>query len=70
MFQNLTSINIKKFWEELIPLLKLTVNNLVAIWNINNPNTLLSKVHLTNLNLIHFKIVETMGTKITASKSP
>jgi hypothetical protein len=33
-------------------------------------NTLLSKAHLTNLNLNNFKIIEAMGLKIIASMSP
>jgi hypothetical protein len=31
-------------------------------WNINNPNSLLSKAHLTNLNLNNFKTIEAMET--------
>jgi hypothetical protein len=34
-----------------------------------NPKTLLSKAHLTNLNLNHFKVVKAMGLKIIASRS-
>jgi hypothetical protein len=37
---------------------------------LNNSNPLLSKAYLTNLNLIHFKMVEAMGLRITASRSP
>jgi hypothetical protein len=37
---------------------------------INNPNPLLSKAYLTNLNLNHFKMVEAMGLKIIALRSP
>jgi hypothetical protein len=33
----------------------------MATHGINNPNSLLSKAHLTNLNLNHFKMVEDMG---------
>jgi hypothetical protein len=39
-------------------------------WNVNNPNTLLSKVHLTILNINNFKNIEAMGLKIIASRSP
>jgi hypothetical protein len=35
-------------------------------WYTKNPNPLLSKAHLTNLNLSHYKMVETMGLKIIA----
>jgi hypothetical protein len=31
-----------------------------------NPNPQFSKAHLTNLNLINFKIMEAMGLKFTA----
>jgi hypothetical protein len=37
---------------------------------INNPNPLFSKVHLTDLNLNNFKVVEAMGFKIIALRSP
>jgi hypothetical protein len=44
---------------------------------LNNPNPVLSKVercrqsiHLRTLNLSHFKMVEAMGLKIIASRSP
>jgi hypothetical protein len=37
---------------------------------INNPNPLLNKAHLTTLNLNHFKMVEGIGLKIIASRSP
>jgi hypothetical protein len=37
---------------------------------INNPNPLLSKAYLTNLNLNHFKMIEAMGLKIIALRSP
>jgi hypothetical protein len=37
---------------------------------LNNPNPLLSKAHITSLNLSHFKMVEAMGLKIIASRSP
>jgi hypothetical protein len=45
---------------------------LVALlpWNINNPKPLLSKAHLTTLNLNNFKIIEAMGLKIIVSRSP
>jgi hypothetical protein len=33
-------------------------------WNINSPNPQFSKVHLTNLNLNNFKIIEAMELKI------
>jgi hypothetical protein len=39
-------------------------------WYTNNPNPLLSKAHLTTLNLSNFKMVEAMGLKIIASRSP
>jgi hypothetical protein len=63
----------KKFWEELIHLLslhKLTVKNLVAMVTMGhkNQNTLLSKAHLTNVNL-NFKMIEAMELKIIASRS-
>jgi hypothetical protein len=54
----------KKLWQGLICLLsqhKLTVNN---------PNPLLSKAHLTTLNINKFKMIEAMGLKIIASRSP
>jgi hypothetical protein len=37
---------------------------------LNNPNPLLSKAHLTTLNLSHFKMVEAMGLKIITSRFP
>jgi hypothetical protein len=45
-------------------------------WNINNPNDSnnpnpkLSKAHLTTLNLNNFKMIEAIGLKIIASRSP
>jgi hypothetical protein len=33
----------------------------------HNPNPLLSKAHITTLNLNNFKMIEAMGLKITAS---
>jgi hypothetical protein len=36
----------------------------------NNPNPQFSKVHLTTLNLNNFKIVEAMGLKIIALRTP
>jgi hypothetical protein len=39
-------------------------------WNINNPNPQFTKAHVTNMNLNNFKMIETMGLKITASRSP
>jgi hypothetical protein len=36
----------------------------------HNPNTLLSKAHLTTLNLSNFKMIEAMGLKIIVSRSP
>jgi hypothetical protein len=39
-------------------------------WNTNNPNSLLSKAHLTTLNLNNFEITEAMGLKIIALGSP
>jgi hypothetical protein len=62
----------KKFWQELICLLsphKLTVTTWLP-WNINNPNPLLSKAHLTTLNINKFKMIETMGLETIASRSP
>jgi hypothetical protein len=38
--------------------------------NINNTNPQFSKAHLTNLSLNNFKIIEAMGIKIIASRSP
>jgi hypothetical protein len=38
--------------------------------DINNPNPQFSKAHLTNLNLNNFKIIESMGLEIIASRSP
>jgi hypothetical protein len=35
-----------------------------------NPNPQFSKVYLTTLNLNNFKIIEAMGLKIIASRSP
>jgi hypothetical protein len=44
---------------------------LVAMVTIeHNPKTLLSKAHLTNLNLNNFKMIEAIGLKIIASRSP
>jgi hypothetical protein len=37
---------------------------------LNNLNPLLSKAHLTSLNLSHFKMIEAMGLKIITSSSP
>jgi hypothetical protein len=37
---------------------------------INNPNPPLSKAHLTTLNLNNFKMVEIMGLKVIAVRSP
>jgi hypothetical protein len=45
----------------------LTSAKLVWHPNINNPNPVLSKAHLTNLNLNHFKMVEAMGLKLCAA---
>jgi hypothetical protein len=39
-------------------------------WKINNPNPLLSKAHLTDMNINNFKMIEAMGLKIIASRSP
>jgi hypothetical protein len=39
-------------------------------WNINDPNTLMRKAHLTTLNIKEFKMIETMGLKIISSRSP
>jgi hypothetical protein len=36
----------------------------------HNPNPQFSKAHLTTLNLNNFKIIEAMGLKIIASRSP
>jgi hypothetical protein len=36
----------------------------------HNPNPVLRKDHLTNLNLNIFKIIEAMGLKMIASRSP
>jgi hypothetical protein len=36
----------------------------------NNPNPLLSKAYLRNLNLNNLKIIEAMGLEISASRSP
>jgi hypothetical protein len=66
----------KKFWQKLIFLLslhKLTVKKTWLPWlpwNINNPNPLLSKAHLTMLNVNKFKMIEAMGLKIISSRSP
>jgi hypothetical protein len=38
-------------------------------WNINNPNPLLSKAHLTTLNLNIFKVIEAVGLRFIASRS-
>jgi hypothetical protein len=41
---------------------------------LNNPNPLFSEagkcIHLTNVNLNHFKIIEATGLKIIISRSP
>jgi hypothetical protein len=68
------SIN-KNFWQELINLLALhkpTANNLVTWVTMEhkNPNPLLRKAHLTTLNINKFKVIEAMGLKIIASRSP
>jgi hypothetical protein len=39
-------------------------------WNIKNPNPKFSKAHLTNLNVNNFKMIEAMGLKIIALRSP
>jgi hypothetical protein len=39
-------------------------------WYINNPNPLLSKAHLTILNLNNFQMIEAIGLKIIALRSP
>jgi hypothetical protein len=36
----------------------------------HNPNTLLSKAHVTTLNINKLKMIEAMGLKIIASRSP
>jgi hypothetical protein len=36
----------------------------------HNPNPQSSKAHLTNLNVSNFKIIEAMGLKVIASKTP
>jgi hypothetical protein len=36
----------------------------------HNPNSQFSEAHLTNLNLNNFKMIESMGLKIIASRSP
>jgi hypothetical protein len=36
----------------------------------HNPNPQFSKAHLTNLNLNNLKMIEAMGLKIIASRSP
>jgi hypothetical protein len=57
----------KLTWLPLLP----TVNNLVSIITMeHNPNPLLSKAHLTNLNLNNFKMIEAVGLKIIVSRSP
>jgi hypothetical protein len=38
--------------------------------NINNPSPQFSKAHLTTLKLNYFKMIEDMGLKIIALKSP
>jgi hypothetical protein len=39
-------------------------------WNINNTNAQFSKAHLTTLKFNNFKIIEAMGLKIIALRSP
>jgi hypothetical protein len=39
-------------------------------WSIKNPNTLLNKAHITNINLNIFKTIEDVGLKIIASMPP
>jgi hypothetical protein len=39
-------------------------------WIINNINLQLSKVHLTTLNVINFKMIEGMGLEMIASRPP
>jgi hypothetical protein len=54
-------------WLPLLP----AVNNLVAtVTMVYNPNPLLSKAYLTSLNLSNFKMIDAMGLKIIASRSP
>jgi hypothetical protein len=40
-----------------------TVNNLVTM--VHNPNSMLSKVHVTILNFNNFKMIEAMGLKLS-----
>jgi hypothetical protein len=50
---------------------KPTANNLVfTITMEHNPNPLLSKAHLTNSNFSNYKMIEVMGLKIIAPRSP
>jgi hypothetical protein len=64
----------KKFWQKLIRLLslrKVTADNLAAMVTVEHKqsththtHTMLSKAHLTTLNLGNFKMTEAMGLKI------
>jgi hypothetical protein len=65
----------EKIWDELIRILslhKLTVSYLVSIVTMEHKqsNLLLSKAHLTNLNLNNIKMIEAMGLRIITSGSP
>jgi hypothetical protein len=37
-------------------------------WIVNNPNILVIKLHVTNFKCNNFKMIETMGLKIIASR--
>jgi hypothetical protein len=43
---------------------------MVTMEQTNNPNPQFSKAHITTLNLDNFKMIEAMGLKITALRSP
>jgi hypothetical protein len=60
---NSIEFNLTKFTAE---------NNLVAMAtiDINNPNPLQNKAHLTNFNLSNFKIIKVMRLRITATRFP
>jgi hypothetical protein len=56
----------KPTWLQWLPFLP-TVKKFVAmVTMVHNPNPLLSKAHLTNLDLSNFKVIETMGLRIIA----
>jgi hypothetical protein len=69
---NLMEFNLSELTSASFNLTEFTaVNKLVAIFTMeHNPNAHFSKAHLTALNHNNFKMMEAMGLKIIASRSP